>query len=453
MAYAWGLQMKSQNRIEGAAFVGGLVLAAGIWASVHGLGDVHFKLGYWLGQGANKALYGENAGVHSDGHHASKRNDSGLVGCSSASLKKGTFEASSKNMSAGTSSIVTRGWTDAIEAVPRPYRAVLPIGGADVGQADSSSTATAAEQAGLSAESAASGKVGQPAAATGQAAPPAAAGQAHPPAAVSVIGQADMPASPATAAPEPEVRVYLADSQRVERVTLEQYVRGVVAAEMPSDFEPAALEAQALAARTYIVRRLLHRDRSGVPASQADQADITDTQTHQVYRAKAQMDKLRKDDEAAWRAVDDVVRRTQGLVIAYEGEPIEALYFSSSNGYTENSEDVFGFALPYLRSVDSPWDRDNAPRARETVALPIAQFYDKLGVHELAAAADRKGRPQVSVRTRTAGHRVGTLTVGDSTFTGVQVRNKLGLGSADFTWTIAKDTVSITTRGSGHGSA
>src|SRR5690606_27639977 len=130
----------------------------------------------------------------------------------------------------------------------------------------------------------------------------------------------------------------------------------------------------------------------------------------------------------------------------------DALYFSSSNGYTENSEDVFGFALPYLRSVDSPWDRDDAPRALETVTLPLDQFYDKLGIDERSTAG-KSGNvaPAIQVRSRTSGRRVETLAIGDTTLSGVQARDKLGLRSADFSWQITDDTITITTRGSGHG--
>ncbi|MDB4866873.1 MAG: spoIID, partial [Cohnella sp.] len=163
-------------------------------------------------------------------------------------------------------------------------------------------------------------------------------------------------ASSDLAQPQPRisVHVYLTGEQRIETVPLETYVRGVVAAEMPTGFESAALEAQAMAARTYIVRRLLEHDNSNVPVQGAE---VTDTQTHQVYRAISEMQQLRSRNPQAWRKADDAVRNTQGQVITYQGRPIQALYFSASNGYTENSEDVFPFALPYLRSVASPWEQ------------------------------------------------------------------------------------------------
>ncbi|MFC3799783.1 stage II sporulation protein D [Cohnella sp. GCM10012308] len=244
------------------------------------------------------------------------------------------------------------------------------------------------------------------------------------------------------------VRVYLSDDKRVERAGLETYVKGVVAAEMPTDFEPAAMEAQAIAARTYLIRRLWNEDRSGVPVRGAD---VTDTVTHQVYRSRAEMDELKKGNPAAWVAVDEAVRRTRGIVMVYGGAPIESLYFSSSNGYTENAKDVFAADLPYLVSVSSPWDRKDSPRAEETVEMKLSEFYRKLGVKSLATLTGLGKRPAAVINSWTDGKRVSTATVGGKTLSGIEVRRLLGLRSAAFDWKIDKGKISITTYGSGHG--
>lgn len=253
---------------------------------------------------------------------------------------------------------------------------------------------------------------------------------------------------PADAEPQLTVRVYLTDERRIESVPLETYVRGVVAAEMPADFEPAALEAQALTARTYIVRRLLLGDDSGVPVPGAD---VTDTQTHQVYRSLEEMDRLRADDEQAWRKADEAAARTKGTVIAYDGQPIQALYFSTSNGYTENSEDVFPARLPYLRSVESPWDREGAPRSQETIEMPLKQFYAKLGIRALPALSLLTGTPKMKITEWTKGKRVKAATVGGKSFTGQELRELLDLRSAAFNWSVKDGEIRITTYGSGHG--
>ncbi|WP_123042271.1 stage II sporulation protein D [Cohnella candidum] len=248
--------------------------------------------------------------------------------------------------------------------------------------------------------------------------------------------------------PEPIIRVYLSEQRRIEKVPLETYVRGVVAGEMPADFEPAALEAQALAARTYMVRRLKLHDTSGVPV---DGADVTDTQVNQVYRSLADMDNLRKQDGQAYTKIDDAVNNTKGKVIAYQGEPIQALYFSASNGYTENSEDVFPGVVPYLRSVISPWDRVGAPRSEETVQIPLDQFYEKLGIDSLPAGGATNGKPNIVVTEWSTGHRIKSITIAGQTFTGQELREKLGLRSTSFSWTTNNDEITFTTYGNGHG--
>lgn len=248
---------------------------------------------------------------------------------------------------------------------------------------------------------------------------------------------------------EPIVSVYLTESKIIEKVTLENYVRGVVAAEMPLDFKRAALEAQAIAARTYIIRRLWLNDRTGVPVNGVD---VTDTQAHQVYRSLKQLDQLREDDEDGWRKVDEAVKATVGKVIIFGDQPIEALYFSTSNGYTESSEEVFSSVLPYLRSVPSPWDKENSPRTEEKVEMRLDDFYTKLGVKSAPAEESaKKLAPRVIEWTE--GRRIKEMVAGNKRISGEEARYLLGLRSASFEWVISKNKnrITLTTYGSGHG--
>ncbi|RED57666.1 stage II sporulation protein D [Cohnella lupini] len=247
---------------------------------------------------------------------------------------------------------------------------------------------------------------------------------------------------------QPMIKVFLTKSNTVESVPLEAYVKGVIAAEMPLDFETEAMEAQALAARTYIVRRLWLNDHSGMTVTNAD---VTDTQEHQVYRSIADMQKLRLEDESGWKKIESAVNGTVGEIIVYGGEPIEALFFSTSNGYTENSENVFPAKVPYLRSVPSPWDKEYSPRAKETIEMSLTDFYDKLGVEFRTIGKTLTPNKQLRVIEWTDGHRVERMIAGGKTFTGEQVRDKLGLRSASFDWKISGDKIKLVTYGSGHG--
>jgi len=240
-----------------------------------------------------------------------------------------------------------------------------------------------------------------------------------------------------------EVRVYLTETGKIEKVPLETYVKGVVAAEMPLAFEPASLEAQAIAARTYAIRKLWAEGREGkAPGG----ADVTDTQDDQVYLSAASMRRLSESDPEGWRKAGSAAEATKGEILVYGGEPIEALFFSTSNGYTENSEEAFSNGLPYLRSVPSPWDKRYSPRARETIELSLKDFYEKLG-----AKPGGKGQDDIRVLERTEGRRVKTLAVGNRKLGGVEARQALGLRSAAFEWKVEGDRIRLTVYGSGHG--
>ncbi|GIP35568.1 stage II sporulation protein D [Paenibacillus sp. J2TS4] len=256
------------------------------------------------------------------------------------------------------------------------------------------------------------------------------------------------PNSSSDAIPPVIIPVYLSKEMRVDHVDLEQYVRGVVAAEMPVDFELEALKAQAIAARTYIVRRWMEEDRSNVPV---EGAIVTDTVQHQAYLTDKEL-KLQWGSEAFQRNVEKLsqaIDQTKGKIITYQNKPIEATFFSTSNGYTENSEDYWSEPIPYLRSVASPWDKSIAPRFQETIRLSYKQFLSKLGLSEALPAAATLNNSKVTEYTE--GRRIKKVSIGGQTFSGKEVREKLGLNSSHFQWKLSGKEVEITTTGYGHG--
>jgi stage II sporulation protein D len=235
------------------------------------------------------------------------------------------------------------------------------------------------------------------------------------------------------------IHVWLTKEKRLETVPMEIYVRGVLAGEMPDKFALEALKAQAVAARTYIVKRL----RDGEKMTFGDQtADVDDTQNSQVYIPLHTL--LDEWPKAGLEKLDDAVKETEGEIITYEGQPIQAVFFSTSNGFTENSEDYWPVPLPYLRSVPSPWDPAISPRYKETVTMSLEDFYGRLGV-------SREGSKGISVISRTNGNRIKQLAVGKTVLSGKEVRERLGLHSAEFTWKITGSEIVITTYGFGHG--
>jgi stage II sporulation protein D len=239
------------------------------------------------------------------------------------------------------------------------------------------------------------------------------------------------------------VRIQLTDLQRIETVPIEWYVRGVVAGEMPADFQLEALKAQAIAARTYIVRKLLAES----DADDRAKADVTDSTDDQVYVPIAKLGKLWEGKDTVQAKLDrisEAVAQTKGMILTYEGEPIQASFFSTSNGYTENSEDYWSVALPYLRSVPSPWDTKVSPRYKHEVTMKLKDFYKKLDV----PAARPK---QIKILSRTDGRRVKELAIGKHRISGREARERLGLRSSQFEWKIQGDTITLTSFGYGHG--
>ncbi|WP_273130833.1 stage II sporulation protein D [Bacillus weihaiensis] len=239
-----------------------------------------------------------------------------------------------------------------------------------------------------------------------------------------------------------EVAVYRTKSNLVEKVALEEYVAGVVASEMPVSFELEALKAQSLAARTFIVNRLL----SDFSGGKKSHTDITDQSTfNQAYKNKEELKELWKDQYDVYMSkIEAAVFATRGFILTYDEEPIDPSFFSASNGYTENSEEIWSYPLPYLRSVESPWDKQS-PHYHDQKVLELEQFEKKLGVKL------DKNSVFAKVIAKTKGGRVKEIEISGQSFTGKEVRDLLDLKSTDFTLKKAGETVLIKTLGHGHG--
>lgn len=237
-----------------------------------------------------------------------------------------------------------------------------------------------------------------------------------------------------------KVKVYRSQKQIVEEINLEDYIVGVVAGEMPLEFEEEALKAQALATRTYIVNKLMKPTTSDLP----DGAIVSDTVTHQVYKDLNQLkEQFGSKYEEALEKIKRVVQSTEGQIITYNNQPIEASYFSTSNGYTENSEDVWLHPFPYLTSVASSWD-EKSPRFIEEKIISVADFEKALGIK-------LTGNSVGTVLERTNSNRIARIKIGNKEFEGTKIRELLELKSTDFTWERRKDKIYITTKGYGHG--
>lgn len=256
------------------------------------------------------------------------------------------------------------------------------------------------------------------------------------------------------------IQVYFPDAQEVREMPLGEYIKGVVAAEMPNDFETEALKAQFIVVRTYAVRRMQQFNgpgRGGCPLNA--EADIcADPSTGQAYTTlEGLIEKLgERTARTYWRRLEQVQKETEGLVIRYGGELIDPLYHAVSGTVTEAAEEYFTQALPYLRPVDDHWGAD-APDLEVSQSFAPEELAAHLSVEGTAisaaavASSTQAGELPVRVLERTASNRVKRVQVGNEVLSGRAFRERLKLRSTNFTVSVDGGEVVITTTGYGHG--
>lgn len=252
--------------------------------------------------------------------------------------------------------------------------------------------------------------------------------------------EAQIPETTAIQQTQPEtvaLPVLLRRPEAVTREDMDAYLVGVVLAEMPTSFEIEALKAQAVAARTYARKAWETGGKHG------DGSVCTDPACCQAY-IEPEDYLSRGGTQEGLEKVENAVLQTSGYVLTYGGALIEATYFSCSGGSTESAVAVWGTDYPYLRAVESPGE-DKAIHDRDTVTFSAEKFQEALGVSLGGAPAE-----WFREVTYTDGGGVASMTIGDKSYTGQQLRSALGLRSTAFSMEVQENTIVITTRGYGH---
>ena len=232
------------------------------------------------------------------------------------------------------------------------------------------------------------------------------------------------------------VRVLRSESGMIDEIPLEEYVMGVIAGEMPVSFELEALKAQAVASRSYVMYQMIKNEKK--------EYDVVDTVLNQVYLDSDTLKKKwgSKYDKYVTK-IKQAVEETAYQYVLYDGEIAETLFFSTSVGYTENSEDVFVSKVSYLRSVKSEWD-NISPVFKEDNTYTLTNFLKKLNL-------DNSATLKIEIIDTTSTGRVKKIKINDKVFTGKEIANKLNLRSTYFQIKEDNGQISITTRGYGHG--
>ena len=211
------------------------------------------------------------------------------------------------------------------------------------------------------------------------------------------------------------------------KVKLDNYLVGVIAGEMPASFELEALKAQAVASRTFVLSRKLKVD---------------NTTQSQVYLTDEQMKKnwgkqYQKNKEKIKRAV----KETNNEVMTYNGEYISALFFSSSNGKTVNSEDYFSGKVAYLKAVDSHWDLTIDPTNLRKKTFTKSQISNIFHINS----------PEIRITSYTSSGYVKKVIINKKEYSGREVREKLNLASSCFQIQLTSKGYTFITKGNGHG--
>ncbi len=244
------------------------------------------------------------------------------------------------------------------------------------------------------------------------------------------------------------VKLLHVETGEIEEINLDEYILGVVAAEMPVDYEIEALKAQAVVARTYTMYKIVNNNHKH------DIADICDDFTC----CQAWIDKedrfLKWDSNEAennWKKIVKAVYDTVGQIIVYDNKPINAFFHSNSGGMTEVPINVWGGGeYPYLQVVQTSGE-ENYSQYKSEVELTKEEIIEKLKEKYSEIQINWEEENQVQILEYTDSGRVKTIKFGNLNLSGVEARTIFGLKSANFTIEIKENSIKFEVKGYGHG--
>lgn len=247
----------------------------------------------------------------------------------------------------------------------------------------------------------------------------------------------------------PVINIYDADRNKVINMDIEEYLYGVLSSEMPSSFDIEALKAQAISARTYV----MYKKENNITSGHKNATVCTNSAHCQAYTSYSNLKKIKGQNwiNSDYDLVKKAVNETKGQIVVYDDKAILPLYFSTSSGKTEDSEDVFSTQYPYLVSVDSPYEKES-PKYKTTFDINKNSFinYIKKSYPKINLSSDNISE-QVKILNRTKGGCVKTIQIGNIKIAGTELRKILNLNSANFTIKYEGDKMEFIVRGYGHG--
>lgn len=237
-------------------------------------------------------------------------------------------------------------------------------------------------------------------------------------------------------------------SGQIEEIPIDEYLYGVVSAEMPANYEIEALKAQAVAARTYTIYQISnnkgkHRDADICDESICCQAWISKEERMQKWSEE--------EKEANWKKVVLAVNSTAGQIITYNNKPINAFFHSNSGGITETVANVWnGSDLPYLKSVETSGEEEYSQYSSE-VKIFKTDLIDKIKKEYPDVKINFDEEECIKILDYTESGRVKTVKFGNTEIAGTKVRSIMGLKSTNFSIKINGEDIIFSVKGYGHG--
>lgn len=243
------------------------------------------------------------------------------------------------------------------------------------------------------------------------------------------------------------IKVTVLCGDKTEELSLSDYLEGVVAAEMPALFPEEALKAQAVAARTYTMKKLVSQ-----PAAEHKGAAVCDNPAHcKAYKPISTFASGWKDESENYtQKIKRAVAETDSEILLYDGQPISAVFHSTSSGMTESAKDVWGGDAPYLVSVKSEGEEES-PHFEEEKSFLCDEFREMFLKKYPDAKFDKNPENWISRISRSDAGGIKEIAVGEVTVKGSDLRALYGLNSTNFTLLYAEGKMNFKTKGYGHG--
>lgn len=244
------------------------------------------------------------------------------------------------------------------------------------------------------------------------------------------------------------IKLLHSESGQVEELNIDEYLYGVVSAEMPASYELEALKAQAIVARTYTIYQAINN------STKHENADVCDDYACcQAWISKEE--RLSKWDaqeaESNWNKIVEAVNSTSGKIVTYDGAPINAFFHSNSGGITESSLNIWGgIDYPYLKSVETAGE-EGYTQYQSEVTFSREELQNKMKEKYQDFEIDYSQENCIQILEYTTSGRIKTLKIGNKEIAGTEARTILGLKSTNFTFSIDDEKIIFSVTGYGHG--